>query len=76
MSGAMSHHRCDSCVCESGQYKPPKLPVEQGFGLLKLGREHAEGTEMGTSTTCPRAINRNSCPRAAPSLQSTSSALS
>lgn len=61
LPGAMNHHRCDSCLRESGQYKPPRLPVEQGFGLLKLGREHAEGTEMGTSTMCPRAIGRNSC---------------
>lgn len=75
LPGAINHHRCDSCSHESGQYKPPRLPVEQGFGLLKRGREHAEGTEMGTSTPCPRAICSNSCPCAAPPLQSASCAL-
>lgn len=61
LPGAINHHRCDSCSHESRQYNPPRHPVEQEFGLLKLGREHAEGTEVGTSTMCPRAIRRNSC---------------
>lgn len=75
LPGVINHHRCDYCSCESGQYKQPRLPVEQGFGLLKLDREHAEGTEMGTSTKCPTTILRNSCLCAVPSLHSTFCAL-
>lgn len=75
LPGVINHHRCDSCSCKSGQYKQLRLPVEQGLGLLKLGREHAEGIEMGTSPRCPTAILRNSCLCAVSPLHSTFCAL-
>lgn len=53
LPGAINHHRWDSCSHESGQYKPPSLLAEQGFGLAKPGTQKKE---MGT----PRSLQLQS----------------